>query len=195
MNKLRFYCACGSLLIAIVLAVLRLIDGQLIAALSYLACGLAAGYVFLLGQLESIFEPGYQSIVQAIGIVGIFGVFMSHRALDFDLQRGYAGAMLDIALLTERCTPITPDLRNLQERGMMACATQNLRDTSDLTFELEKGASFGPGLTLIDGVATVTKEVEPNACAHIFKTAIGLCPYAFPSVEKQSRIALLRAAE
>lgn len=195
MEKFRLCTAAIALISSLTLCILQLIDGQIIAAICYLACGLTFSYVLLFGTFTDILEPGYQSAAQLIGILGMVVILWNHNATKIDLQQAYTAASMDLALLTEHCTPVTPKLRQLEERGLMACVSQNTRDLSNLNVDLQKGIYLGPALSLADGAANIAKEKDINLCAQTFKEAYQLCPHAFLSLDKKERSALLQAAE
>lgn len=162
------------------------------------AIGLAGAYMALavvIGINASLKSLAFNLSASAIGVVGILGTFFYSKAFNYELQVAYLDAMTDIATLELRCKPMTKELRNLQDLGVKACATQRSGDQLGSVIELSKSFYFGPALAIIDSTAASTQDSPPNYCARTVQAIDRHCPYAFSSLGKEGKVALLKAAK
>ena len=180
------------LLAGLVMAFTFLFNGQPVAALVPFVCGgiLSAAFFGVLGNL------GIEGATGIAMLVGLVVVFHSNDFFKPKLQQGYAAVLPRILDMDTYCPLGAPQIKQIQDYGLKACALQNNHDASGAVTEMGKGIHFGPGLTLVDSAATLTTDEKPvNHCAHAFKAAVRQCPLAFSSMGKEEREALLKAAE
>lgn len=192
---MRIFFAAFFLLGGFILAAISLYNGQPVVALVLALAGGYAGLGIILGVSNTLLSQNFQFAAAFIGGIGLLSVFLYNRAFDTNMQVAYIEVLSDIGTMELRCGPMSVELRNIQTFGIAACASQGNSDRMGAVVELGKGLHFGPTLTLVDTTITLSKDEHPNYCARAFKAADQACPFAFSSVSKTSRTALLEAAK
>lgn len=192
--KVRLYLALGVFLLGLVLAGPSLLNGQPLIALSLVLAGTYCGFGVLLGVGETIPNPMFHAAAAVIGAIGLFGVFLYHRAFDIGLQDAHRAAFISFVDLEAHsyCKPMTVELQRISVLGLEACATQDNVDQMSATAELAKGIYFGPTLSLADATYSSTTDPPKDYCAHAFKAAFAACPEAFHSLSGANKAALLK---
>lgn len=179
----------------LVLAALFLVSGKPVVALALALAAIYVGLGILFDFAESIGNPYFQIAATGIGLIGIVSVFLYNPAFDLNIQNAHAEAVSEFVTMELRCRPMSIELRNIQEFGVKACATQGNADQMFAVLELAKGVHFGPTLAIIDSAASLKKGSPPDYCAQAFKAASDLCPSAFFSLSSATHEALIEAAK
>jgi len=146
----RIYIAGVIVLFALVLAVMALIAGQPVTALSLALAGVYCGLGVTLGVCQSISNPLFQAAAVVIGAIGLLAVFLYHRGFDVKLQEAHLAALSSFVKMDIYCKPMPMELRNIMLLGVNACATQDNANQMSATVELAKGLYFGPTLSIAD---------------------------------------------
>ena len=192
--KTKFYLALASSLLGLILAGLCLWNGQPLVALSLALAGIYCGLGILFGVCEVISNPTFHTAAAVIGAIGLFGVFLSHRAFDTELRDAHIAAFAAFVDMEARsyCKPMTIDIQKISAFGLKACAMQDNADQLSATAELAKGIYFGPTLSLADSAYSLTTEPPKDYCAFAFNAAFTACPEAFHSLSGTNKAALLK---
>lgn len=170
-------------------------SGQPVQAFALALAGCYLSLAVVVGINASLNSLTFNLSASAIGLLGIAAVFIYSNSFNYTLQGSYFDAIYDIGTLELRCKPMTKELRNLQDLGMRACATQRSGDQFDAVVALSKGLYFGPALTVLDSSATASQGSPPNYCARTVQEIVRQCSHAFTSVSKEGRAALREAAK
>lgn len=189
----RFYFAAAIALFGVVLAVIALIQGQPVTALSLALAGVYCGLGVLLGVWQSISNPLFQAAAAIIGAIGLIAVFLYHRSFDTKLQEAYSAALSSFVQMDIYCKPMPLELQNISYFGVKACATQDTANQMSATSELAKGLYFGPTLSIADSAYSATNAPAKDYCALAYKAAAAACPNAFLSLSSAHKEALLGA--
>jgi len=193
-TRVRLSIAAGSMLAGATLAAFFFYGGQPWASFLFLLAGAYMALATVNGIRTSSGDPRFHLFAGVIGAIGLLGTFAENRAFDLALQEAQADALAGFTSMGARCSGMSPDLQQMQSFGQRACGTQANSDQIRAVVELSKGLHLGPGLSMIDGAATLAAGNPPNYCAMIFVAAAARCPAAFTEVKWASRDALLKAS-
>lgn len=182
-------------LAGLILAGISLANGQPIVALALALSGIYLGLGLIIGIAESLDNPNFKAAAALIGLIGIVGVFTYNRAFDVNIQQAHAGASSSFSFLELQCRPMTPELRDIQNLGIKACALQGNSDQMSAVVDLAKGLHLGPALTLADSAASLGNAPAPDYCARAYSAASAICPAGFSSLSPADRKALLHASK
>ncbi|QWT42542.1 hypothetical protein [Dickeya dadantii] len=114
-------------------------------------------------------------------LLGLVGVFSSHKALDARYQKirqELSFAFMDSALY---CT----GRNEIMLEGTKDCATGVILDITDLSYQLSKAIHLDPISSLIDGVYSASKDEKIDKCLIDYVAARKQCPDAFIMLEKK----------
>jgi hypothetical protein len=189
----RLYIAGAVTLFALVLAVMALIAGQPVTALTLALAGVYCGLGVTLGVCQSISNPVFQAAAVIIGAMGLLAVFLYHRAFDTKLQEAHLEALSSFVKMDIYCTPMPIELQNIRLLGVKVCAMEDNANQMAATFELAKGLYFGPTLSIADSAYSAGNPPAKNYCALAYQAAARACPNAFLSVSSAHKAALLGA--
>lgn len=195
MPMIRIYIAGAVALFSLILAVMALIAGQPVTALSLALAGVYCGLGVTLGVCQSISNPLFQAAAAVIGAIGLFAVFLYHRGFDSKLQEAHLMASASFLEMETHCKPMPIELQNIRLLGVKACATQDNVNQMSATVELAKGLYFGPTLSIADSAYSAGNEPAKDYCALAYQAAAAACPNAFISLSSAHKTALLGAAK
>jgi len=191
---IRLYLALTIAALGLFLAVLALMDGHWLAAISIALSGIYCGFRVLFGIRNALSNPMFDMAAAFIGLFGLIAVFLDHRALDIELQDAHAAAFTSFANNYSYCRPMSATWK-IFANGMRACAMQGSSDQLSLSSDVTKGIYFGPTLSMVDSAYTATIEAPIDNCASAFKAAFAACPEAFYSLSESQKSALLKALQ
>lgn len=191
----RIYIAGAVALFALILAVMALIAGQPVTALSLALAGVYCGLGITLGVCRSISNPLFQVAAAVIGAIGLLAVFLYHRGFDTKLREAHLTALSSFVEMDMYCKPMPIELQNIRLLGVKACAIQDNANQMSATVELAKGLYFGPTLSIADSAYSAGNESAKDYCALAYQAAVVACPNAFLSLSSAHKAALIGASK
>ncbi|MFC0350082.1 hypothetical protein [Undibacterium danionis] len=191
--KVKFGIALICVLLGLVVAGFQAFQGHWLSAISALILGPTVGLIFLLGIDESQNSLLIQSLAGLAGVLGLFAVFFEHRAFDIRRTEAHASALTAFVQMEFSCPVMDASIRNIQQKGIRACALQDNHDQIGAITELQKARALGPVTSLVDSAYSVSKPSNADFCAEEFRAAQLRCPRAFLSMTNSSRELLLKS--
>lgn len=181
-------------IVGLVLAIVRLVDGQLISFIALAMAAIFVGLAVVYGVLESFQHPYFLAAASIIGVLSIISTFHYDRMFNPTLEEAHAKALVDFISLESKCRPMSYELQEFQRIGSKACVLQNTSDQLTATVDFEKDLHLGPSLSLMDSALSLKDGSAQDYCARVYKAASAICPLGFHSLSKAEREALLSAA-
>ncbi|WP_315709005.1 hypothetical protein [Brenneria uluponensis] len=114
-------------------------------------------------------------------VLGVFGIFSTHKALDPKYQQ----IRLELYSAFMESPLYCNDTHGLMLEGVKHCSTEAILDIADLNYQLSKAIHLDPITSLIDGIYSTGKEENIDKCLVDYVAARKQCPSAFIIVEKE----------
>lgn len=174
-----------SFLVGILLAVVYAWSGHFIGAIGYLLAGTMAACFFI--PWLKVIEEWWWILGTGIALlIGFFTVVSDSPAFDINIQ--YAQAELLQEFMNMNIAPnewkLNANERKLAEQGFFVCTMQGTVDLSQATTELAKLERFGPIMSLLDGLNSITSPPQKN-CLDYYRELRKSKPEAFINFESK----------
>jgi len=191
MTKVRVTIAVILFFLGLFLSVFQVLDQHYVSAALFFVLAVIVAFIILLGFWTACEMPLFKEVSGFIVLIlGLSSVFFESSGFDLDRQKAHIDAMSSFVKLELRQCPINKELYLLQKEGVKACALQNNADQMQAVFDLQKTTVFGPVTSLLDGLRAEVTASNKDWCAEVFKVTYKLCPEAFLTMPKNSRIIL-----
>lgn len=189
--KLKLGIAAVCVLFGLVVAGFQAFQAYWLSTITALILGPTVGLIFLLGYNASRDSLLIQTLTGLAGILGLVAVFFEHRAFDVRRTEAHASVLTAFIKMELACPVMDASLREIQRKGITACALQDNSDQIGAITELQKARTFGPTMSLADSVHSATQPRDVDFCAEAFRAAQPRCPSAFFGIAKGSQELLL----
>ena len=176
MTRLRVATAVVALLIGFSVFALELTRGNWISGLACLLTGFVVAWAVLLGLLDSRDSTFLRIASPVVMLLGIFAVFVEHRAFDLKASKAHIDALYAFTRMQDYCRPMAAKLQALQSEGIKVCTTQENSDQLSALVNLQKAKDLPAGLSLVDGALSALSSPEADQCFDTFESAKALCP-------------------
>jgi hypothetical protein len=189
--KLKIGVAAICVLLGLAVAGVQAFQAHWLSSITALILGPTVGFIFLLGYNASRDSPLIRTLAGLAVVLGVMTVFFEHRAFDVRRTEAHTSVLAAFVEMELACPIMDTSLRDIQRKGIMACALQDNSDQIGAIAELQKARTFGPTASLADSVHSAVQPRDVDQCAEAFRAARPRCPSAFASVATSSQELLL----
>jgi len=189
--KVRIIISIIVLLLGVILSISQGIHQNYISALLFFVLAIIVALIAVLGFRTTYEMPFFKEVTGfIILILGVYSVFFESPGFDSERQKAHIDAFNAFVKLELRQCPTNSELYSLQNEGMKACALQNNTDQMQAIIDLQKVRTLGPVSSFLDGLRAEVVESNQDWCAEAFKATYKLCPDAFITMSKDSKMIL-----
>lgn len=175
--------------IALLLALLALASGHWLNATAFLVAG-------ALLAIRSILRPPMLAEIPVLElgatlftVISVVTAFIENKAFHPE------NASAHIELFTKftetgtqknECSGRYSEFSTVLRAGISSCALQDSHNMISAISDLKKAESFGPALSVLDGVVSSSSQKGLDACYESYIQATNICPGVFGSISSEA---------